>query len=367
MHFKKRVVIDIIKQGDQLVKQFTDLGIPMPFNFHFAKRLGQLGSLICFIFCLLHRILNVLKYDYKLIWYEQPVQGILRIVSLNFLLFPPDIIPSDDPYHLYEAIGIVGVLIELAAFNIWYFGEAFLLFLVFIMWQTFTNIRNAFKQGSSKSLDKLLELHFQATRMMGLINDLTSPIILFDAAFILFYMGYWLNFTILEHKIRLHHFALFIFATKSLVTLMLQADVHHKAHDVAEWLLRYDKKSMDNIGSYDETAFKAKPPALIDPAKLFLFASQLYGRHDIGFKGYFFFTITPSFVSKVSKMHTSLNPVPKMENVFCIKIVYLYNICFQIAGVILTYTIVITQFYLKDTKCPDCSSELSNGTASITL
>lgn len=319
LHAKKLVLIDILQQGDLIEREFARLGIQIPCTLSQSRLLGQVMALAFFFFCIVHRILNVLKYDYKINWYEEPAQGLLRMVSINFLLFPQNLIDRDSSYSLYQIVGLLGVILETITFNIWYFGEMFLMCLSLIMWQAFTCIQNAFKEEvefnplkAKRGLTQLMELHFQTTRLMDLINELLSPVVLLSHVFTIFYLGYWLNYTILEHTFRPHHFALFVFVMKTSFTMILQADLHHKAHDISEWLLRRNLE-LDNYYLRQNwtdgiTGENGDLPAL-DSSKLILFISHLYGRHDIGFKGYFFFTVSPSFITKASifNIFTSLS------------------------------------------------------------
>ncbi|CAL8127519.1 unnamed protein product [Orchesella dallaii] len=298
-HHKKHLFLEILKQGDNLESQFSQLGIPIPYTATFVSKFGRIFTTGFFVFCFIHRFLNALKYDHKVSWYDQPAQGILRIISLNFCLFSFDGI-KEGYSGLYKGLGVAGVVLETIAYHNYYFNELFHLFFSCIMWQIFRTVRRALEKGYP--LETVMRLHFQAANMMETVNDLLSSITFFSSVFTLFYTGYWLNYTILEKTLRLHHFAFFVFITKNSVSYLVNAHIHNMAHGMSSWLVRRCAEGKSEV---------------VLNSRFALFLAQLYGRQDIGFKGLFFFTISPSFVTKI-------------------------------VGLILTYTVVVNQFYLNN-------------------
>lgn len=295
-------LLDILMEGDAFEKRLSELGVKINYKPSHLRRFGQGFCITFFLSCIIHRILNVLKYDHWINWhwYEEPALGLLRLISLNFNLFSRDAINKED--FLFPIIGLLAVSLETIVFNVWYFTECLQVLLTCLMWYVFRKVRETFKTQSLnldfKMIDltpQLMRLHFHSMKLMDVINELYSTLVLLSVGFAFFYVCYWLNFTILEKSIRLHHIAFGVFLSKEITCVMFQADIHHIAHDISKWFsVRYTEEQMSQ-----DAAQKSRARDKCQEFNAFLlFLSQVNGRQDIGFKGYFF-TITPAFVSGV--------------------------------------------------------------------
>ncbi|CAG7730048.1 unnamed protein product [Allacma fusca] len=259
----------IFEKSYEVQKEFGMIGIKL--NFLYLPRITLIISIFHVIFSIAHCC--IVKYFDK---------GFLNLMEVSSSA------GAWAGLQKWLGYGLMAftVVLDFFAWNAWHFADTFRAILAIYIWRLLRALNNGVKDFGSEKLEEVMRLHTKIVDLLRSINQTISGMTFVGSIYMVIYSCLLINYFLrgygtIGRAILTVHFLL-----KNLIIYGVSADVSAKAHAISDWI--------QNCTTQKEFKLNCR-----STNKLIIFASQIYSKDSIGFKGLQFFTITASFLTAI--------------------------------------------------------------------